>query len=98
MIATQPITNDNLTPAQTFIAEWRGAGPVDGAGLPRWMVIANDDGTPTPQFISLSRKAFSLTPAIGLRADHAIINLNVPGALDGTPTTVMQNAWLAWTS
>lgn len=94
MIATQAIANDNRTPTHEFIGEWRGAGALQG--LPRWMVIANEDGTPSAKFLGLARVAFNLTPSISLTARDIIIGV---GETDyGLPTTDMLNAWLVWTS
>lgn len=94
MIDTQAIANANRTPTHEFIGEWRGSGSIQG--LPRWMVIANEDGTPNPKFLGLARIAFNLTPSISLSASDVIINLDDENY--GTPTLVMRNAWASWTS
>lgn len=94
MIVSQPIAQANRTPTHEFIGEWRGSGAIQG--LPRWMVIANEDGTPNPKFLGLARVAFNLTPAISLAASDVIINLGEDDY--GTPTLAMRNAWATWTS
>lgn len=96
MISTQPIAKASREPTHEFIGEWRGAGSLQG--LPRWMVIANADGTPSAKFLGLARLAFSLTPSISLTPTDTIINIGVEGVQDGTPTTAMINAWNTWTS
>ena len=96
MIATQPIAKPNREPTHEFIGEWRASGAI--RGLPRWMVIANEDGTPSAKFLGLARVAFSLTPSISLTPTDQIINLGVDGVQDGTPTIAMRNAWNTWTS
>lgn len=95
MIATQPIVAPSRTPEMVFVGEWRGAGALQG--LPRWMTIANEDGTPTGAFLQCARKAFNLT-VIGFTIRDAIVNIGVDGQRDGTPTQAMLDAWLAWTS
>jgi hypothetical protein len=95
MIATQPIAEPALTPAMTFVGEWRAAGALQG--LPRWMRIANDDGTPSGPFLLCARKAFTLA-TIGLTIRDPIINIGVDGVEDFTPTQVMLDAWMMWTS
>lgn len=96
MIATQPIAKPNREPTHEFIGEWRASGAIQG--LPRWMLIANEDGTPSAKFLGLARVAFNLTPSISLKATDTIINIGVEGVQDGTPTTDMINAWTSWTS
>ena len=95
MIATQPIITSSRTPETAFVGEWRGAGAIQG--LPRWMTIANDDGTPTGSFLLCARKSFGLT-TIGITARDPIVHIGVEGQVDGTPTEAMLDAWLAWTS
>ena len=95
MIATQPIALPGRTPTMEFVGEWRGAGALQG--LPRWMTIANEDGSPTGQFLLCARKAFNLT-TIGITVRDAIVNIGVEGSVDGTPTQAMLDAWLVWTS
>lgn len=96
MIATRPIVDRAGRAAQTFIAEWRGSGAIQG--LPRWLEVANDKGEPTGQFLQLARKAFSLTPSIQLRSDEVIIETDTTLDSFGWPTLAMQNAWAAWIS
>lgn len=95
MIATQPIAAPNLQPTTSFVGEWRSAGALQG--LPRWMTIANEDGTPTGQFLLCARKAFTLT-VIGVTVRDTVVNIGVEGFEDGTPTQAMIDAWLTWTS
>ncbi len=90
MIATQAIATASRTPEMSFVGEWRGAGALQG--LPRWMTIANEDGTPTGAFLLCARKAFNLT-VIGVTARDPIVNPE-----DGTPTQAMLDAWIIWTS
>ena len=59
MIITQPIITESRWPTMEFVGEWRGAGALQG--LPRWMTIVNEDGTPTGPFLLCARKAFNLT-------------------------------------
>lgn len=96
MIASQPIANPNRTPTHEFIGEWRASGARQG--LPRWMVIANEDGTPTAKFLAISRAAWNLSPTIGVTVRDPIINLSEDGSSDGTPTEAMITAFSAWTS
>ena len=95
MIATQAIATASRTPEMSFVGEWRGAGALQG--LPRWMTIANEDGTPTGAFLLCARKSFGLT-TIGITARTPIVHIGVEGQVDGTPTEAMLEAWLAWTS
>ena len=96
MIASQPIAESDLTPTTPFVGEWRQSGAL--RGLPRWMRIANDDGTPTGQFIQLARAAFNLSPTIGIGMQTPIINVGIDGEVEGSPTLAMRNAWTSWTS
>lgn len=96
MISTQPIAKASREPTIAFIGEWRASGAL--RGLPRWMVIANEDGSPSAKFLGLARVAFSLTPSISLSPTDTIINIGTVGVQDGTPTTAMINAWNTWTS
>ena len=53
MIITQPIITESRWPTMEFVGEWRGAGALQG--LPRWMTIVNEDGTPTGPFLLCAR-------------------------------------------
>lgn len=95
MIITQPIITESRWPTMEFVGEWRGAGALQG--LPRWMTIVNEDGTPTGPFLLCARKAFNLT-TIGITARDTIVNIGVEGVVDGTPTQALLDAWITWTS
>ena len=63
MISTQPIAKASREPTHEFIGEWRGAGSLQG--LPRWMVIANADGTrPELYYLDLNLK-YKVDPDAG---------------------------------